>query len=207
MDITAYLAEIEHAAREVISLVWTEHRQVEELRVLVNRLTREMEDGYRRAEAWSDSDDPDDVMLGVGIHWETYFGADKQRYGAQGELDLAAARLAAREFSRASMAGSLLQYAKQGISIAHRELAACPDGRPIGRQPLKQVVWQGRNQALHWEDGNPHPPVRHCFDMLAADFDQAFTGYTARNLAFELVRLLGWESDEAFAKDLQSLAY
>lgn len=116
MDITAYLAEIEHAAREAIALVWAEHREVEELRGLVDRLTHEMEDGYRRAAAWSDSDDPDDVMLGAGIHWETYFGADKQRHGAQGELDIAADRLAAREFSRASMAGSLLQYAKQGIS-------------------------------------------------------------------------------------------
>lgn len=206
MDITAYLAEIEHAAREAIALVWAEHREVEELRGLVDRLTHEMEDGYRRAAAWSDSDDPDDVMLGAGIHWETYFGADKQRHGAQGELDIAADRLAAREFSRASMAGSLLQYAKQGISITHGELAACPEGRLIGRQPLKQVIWQGRNQALHWEDGNPHPPVKRCFDMLAADFDQAFTGYAARNLAFEVVRLLGWESYEFFYSDLRSLA-
>lgn len=206
MEIAAYLAEIKHAAREAIAIVWAEHRQVEGLSVLVDRLTREMKDGYRRAAAWSDSDDPDDVMLGVGIHWETYFGADKQRHGAQGELELAAERLAAREFSRASMAGSLLQYAKQGISIAHGGLEACPAGRLIGRQPLKQLVWQGRNQALHWEDGNPHLPVKRCFDMLAADFDQLFTGYSARNLAFEVVRLLGWESYDAFARDLQSLA-
>jgi|AntRauMinimDraft_4_1070384.scaffolds.fasta_scaffold00043_58 hypothetical protein len=206
MDITAYLAEIEHAAREAIALVWAEHREVEELRRLVDRLTHEMEDGYRRAAAWSDSYDPDDVMLAAGIHWETYFGADKQRHGAQGELDIAADRLAAREFSRASMSGSLLQYAKQGISITHGELAACPEGRPIGRQLLKQVIWQGRNQALHWEDGNPHPPVRRCFDMLAADFGQAFAGYTAQNLAFEVVRLLGWESYEVFSRDLRSLA-
>ncbi len=206
MDIPAYLAEIEHAAREVITLVWAEHRQVEDLSIVVGRLTREMEYGYRRAAAWSDSEDPDDVMLGVGIHWGTYFGADKQRHGAQGELDVAADRLAAREFSRSSLAGTLLQYAKQGISIAHRELAACPEGRLVGRQPLKQVIWQGRNQALHWEDGNPHPPVRRCFDTLAADGDLVFTGYTARNLAFEVIRLLGWESYEAFARDLQSLA-
>lgn len=157
MNITAYLTEIEPAVREVLALVWAEHRQVEDYKVLVQRLTVKVEDGYRRAEAWADSEDPDDIMLGAGLHWDTYFGADKQRHGAQEQLDQAKDRLVAREFSRASMAGSILQYAKQGISIVHAGLAACPDGRLVGSQPIKKVIWQGRNHALHWEDGRWKP--------------------------------------------------
>ncbi len=206
MDISGYLNEIEHAAREVLTLVWAEHRQVEELQILLQQFTNEMEDGYRRAEAWADSEDPDDIMLGAGLKWGTYFGADKQRHGTQESLDQTKEKLAAREFSRASMAGSLLQYAKQGISLAHGGLAACPDGRMVGSQPLKQLIWQARNQALHWEDGNPHPPVQRCFDPLAAEFDQKFANYAVDNLAFEVISLLGWTNYDDFQSDLQLLA-
>lgn len=206
MDIPSYLQEIEHAAREALSLVWVEHREVEELQRVVQQLTTQVEDGYRRARAWADSEDPDDIMLGAGLQWGTYFGADKQRLDAQENLDQTKQRLAAREFSRTSMAGSILQYAKQGISIAHGGLAACPDGRMVGSQPLKQLIWQSRNQALHWEEGSPHPPVRGCFDLLAAEFDPKFANYAAENLAFEIISLLEWKTYEDFQSDLQSLA-
>ncbi len=206
MDIPSYLQEIEHATREALSLVWAEHRQVEELQGVVQQRTTEMEDGYRRARAWADSEDPDDIMLSAGLQWGTYFGADKQRHDAQENLEQTKDRLAAREFSRTAMAGSILQYAKQGISIAYGGLAVCPDGRMVGSQPIKQLIWQARNQALHWEDGNPHPPVRRCFNLLATEFDQKFANYAAANLAFEVISLLGWTTYEEFQSDLQSLA-
>lgn len=205
MDINSYLSEIEHAARSVIGLVWTEHREVEELQSQIMKLNTEVHDGYRRAAAWNDSEDPDDFMVGVGIEWDTYFGPDKQRHGVQDQLTQAQGQLAARAFSRSSMAASLLQYAKQGISITQPSLDACPDGRLIGTQGLKHVIWQGRNQSLHWEDGKPHRAVRACFDLLTTQADQQFALYETQNLAFEIVALLGWVSYEAFETDLRSL--
>ena len=48
---------------------------------------------------------------------------------------------------------------KQGISIVHGGLGAAPNGRMIGSQPLKEVIWQGRNQGFHWAEQSFHPPV------------------------------------------------
>jgi hypothetical protein len=206
MDINSYLSEIKHAASSVISLVWAEHQQVKELQAQVVQLNAEVHDGYRRASAWSDSEDPDDVMAGAGIQWATYFGPDKQRHGVADHLTQANERLSARAFSRSSMAASLLQYAKQGISITHASVDACPDGYTIGTQVLKQVIWQGRNQSLHWEEGKPRPPIRNCFDLLTAQIGPQFALYETQNLAFEVVALLGWVNYEAFETDLSSLA-
>jgi hypothetical protein len=206
MNINSYLSEIEHAARSLIGLLWEEHRQVEELQAQVEKLTAEVRDGYRRAAAWKDSEDPDDVMAGAGIQWGTYFGPDKQRHGVTDRLTQAHDQLAARAFSRSSMAASLLQYAKQGISITQSSLDACPDGYAIGTQVLKQVIWQGRNQSIHWEEGKPHKAVTTCFDLLSAEAGGQFAPYKTQNLAFEVVTLLKWDSFETFETDLRSLA-
>lgn len=206
MNINSYLLEIEHAARSVIDLVWTEHRQAEDLRAQVEKLNAEVGDGYRRAAAWSDSEDPDDVIAGAGIHWDTYFGPDKQRHGFTDRLTHAREQFEARAFSRSSMAANLLQYAKQGISITQSSLAACPDGYAIGSQVLKQVIWEGRNQSSHWEEGKPHKGVSTCFDLLTAEAGLQFAPYKTQNLAFEVVTLLRWTSYEAFEADLRSLS-
>ncbi|KPW98185.1 MULTISPECIES: hypothetical protein [Pseudomonas] len=206
MNINSYLSEIEHAARSVIGLLWEEHRQVEELQAQVEKLNVEVHDGYRRAAAWKDSEDPDDVMAEAGIRWETYFGPDKQRNDVTDRLTQAHDQLAARAFSRSSMAASLLQYAKQGISITQSSFDACPDGYAIGTQVLKQVIWQGRNQSTHWEEGKPHKAVTVCFDLLTAEAGGQFAPYKTQNLAFEVVTLLGWDSYEVFEADLRSLA-
>ncbi|MFO0508830.1 MAG: hypothetical protein ACK5YZ_02375 [bacterium] len=75
----------------------------------------------------------------------------------------------------------------------------------VASQALKEVIWQGRNHALHWEEGNPHAPVQRCLDMLATDFGPHLTGYRTKNLAFEIIEALGWTSFDAFRNDLLTL--
>src|SRR4051794_20405960 len=50
----------------------------------------------------------------------------------------------------AVIAGAILQIAKQGLSLSHGPLGNCPAGRGIGSQTLSTVIWQGRNQAMHY---------------------------------------------------------
>lgn len=62
--------------------------------------------------------------------------------------------LVAKDFSVRSLSGALLQIAKQGISIKHQTLSSCPNGREIkAGLNLKDVIWNSRNQSLHFEDG------------------------------------------------------
>lgn len=78
---------------------------------------------------------------------------------------------------------------------------ACPDGRILDGIPLHEVIWQARNQALHWEDGSFSQLTEACFKTLA-ETDPVFSQYEYRSLAYEIVLLLGWKSLDDFRRDL-----
>lgn len=205
MDMRSYLSEIQHACETVFPSIWHEWQEVEALRGKISALTAETAEGYRRAQAFQEFEDPDDYMLGVGIHWETYFGADKERYHAEATLPQLEQQRDARTFACSLMAGSVLQFAKHGISLVHGGIQSCPNGRPVHGLDLKSVIWQGRNQSMHWEEGQPRPPVVQCFEALKAT-DPVFGNYLTQNMAFEVVRILGWRDFAAFEADMISLA-
>jgi hypothetical protein len=205
MTITDYISEIEFAATNVISVIWSEQTRIAQLSGEIERTRDVVEQTYQRAIAFQESDDADDVMLGVGIYFDNYFGNDKEVFHKTAEVQKLANQLASHKFSISSLSGSLLQFAKQGISIAHGELCDCPIGRTIGTQSLSDIIWQSRNQAIHWEDGVLKPEVEQCFRTLARDFDPKFNGYRSRSLAFEVIQLLGWTDYTRFKADLLSL--
>jgi hypothetical protein len=187
-------------------LIWEEHNRLAELENRLASLSRVADNNYRRAQAIQlDVETAEDVMHGVGMYWDTYFGEDREVYYGKKDKGKLENQILAHAFSTNSLAGNLLQHAKQGISLAHSRLANCPDGRYIGAQPIKMIIWQARNQALHWEDFDPHPPIRQCFDTLARDIDPKFADYTKRNMAFDIVNLLGWRDFANFKADLSSL--
>ena len=217
---TQYLTEIEHAATRTIDLVWSERTRAAELAARVQVLQREVETGYNAAHALAmNAETADDVMEATGRYWETYFGDDKELFHTHAERQALAAELATRAFSTSAQAAVLLQYAKQGISLVHRSifgthnrhqthiaLAQCPGGRLVGSQQLRDVVWQSRNHALHWEDGAPSQSVQVCLTGLATDFQQPVFGqFLTRNLAFEIVEILGWTTFAAFHADMLGL--
>lgn len=203
MDMKTWLGETEHAMRAAISLIWAEHAAVANATDELAKLEAATERGYRQSEAFMD--DFDDEGLATAIHWDTYFGVDKERYHAGEALDALKGTQEARSASRAVLAGTALQIAKQGISAVHGKLDASPDGRKDAVVVLKELIWQGRNQAMHWEEGKPHKAAETCFETLRAS-NPAFADYTVRNLAFEVVELLGWKDYAAFEADMLSLA-
>src|SRR5437870_1412879 len=175
MAMTDYLAEIEFAASNVIPIVWRERNRLRELEAEVASLTKLVEDNYRRAECVAmNAEDPDDVAMATGRYWDNYFGDDKERYYKDKDRAKLIEQIAAHALSIGSLAGSLLQYAKQGISLAHGGFANCPNGRSIGTQFLKDVIWQGRNQGIHWEEGKLHPSIQQCFEKLVKEADPKF---------------------------------
>src|SRR5258708_19061647 len=178
MDMRSYLTEIEHATKQTIDAVWHDHNELEKLKIKQQRSHAEMEDGYRRSEFIAmNAIDAYDDMEATAAHWGTYFGADKEHHSVSKKVGQSTSLIVVRTFSTAAQSATLLQYGKQGISYVHQELSNCPPGRMVGTQPLRDVIWQGRNHGLHWEVGQPHPPVQRCFDRLAADFDPLFSEY------------------------------
>jgi hypothetical protein len=206
MAMVNYLAEIEYAASSLFPVIWEERNRLQKLEAELDSLTRRVKDNYLRAEFLAtNSEDPDDVAMAAGVYWENYFGDDKDRYHKDKHREELVDQVATHAFSVDSLAGSLLQYAKQGISLSHGNLSACPNGRAIGTQFLKNVIWQGRNQAIHWEEHKPHLAVQQCFNKLAVDVNPRFSQYTTRNMAGDVVELLDWTDFAKFSADLLSL--
>ncbi len=203
----SYLQEMRFAVEQVLEGLWKERAALDALQAELAELTRVVQQNYARAQTIADDAlDADDVMLATGMHWDTYFGEDKERHGKDLERQQLEARLATRQFSMSALAGTALQYAKQGISVVHGGLASCPAGRSIGSVALKDVIWQGRNQASHWEEGRPHPPVVKCFEALRSEQDAAFGDYRVRSLADEVIALLAWRDWAAFEADMKFLS-
>ena len=203
MNLSKYLAEVGHAVDAVMREVHTEQEHLRRLQTELSELTAQTEDGYRRVEFLALNPDLDDEGLGTAMHWDTYFGPDKERYHKQREVGDVEGRIQAREFSVSALSGNLLQYAKQGLSVQfgkHRD--GCPEGRNVHGLPLHEVIWQARNQALHWEEGNPHPPVVRCFAALAQNADAKFADFRNRSMAYDVICLLGWYSTDNFMRDM-----
>lgn len=206
MEIANYLIEIEHAVSTVISEIYRESDLLAELQQELVKLNAATEDGYRRAEFLAMNPELDDEGLGTAIHWDTYFGPDKERFYKQSNHDEIELRLNAHELSIAALSGSLLQYAKQGISLQYgNKRAGCPQGRVIAGIDLHEVIWQGRNQSIHWEDGTFRKPTESCFQILAQNLDPVFNDYKNRNMAFDIVKALNWKTVDDFKNDMELL--
>ncbi len=206
MTITDYLDEIEYAATQVIASLWHEHKEAEALKNEIKALKKTAEENYSRAVSMQqNAEDHDDLMQGVGMYWDTYFGEDKDQHYKSLDLKPLMDRLATREFSFAALAGTLLQFAKQGLSAVYGSPTNWPQGKAIGSQPLKTVILQARNQSEHWEEGNPRPPVETCFQALEAEKGTQFAQYKTKNLAFDVVSMLGWNTFTAFKNDMLTM--
>jgi hypothetical protein len=206
MTLTEYLNEMEYAVTRVIESLWHERGEAAGLRKEIDELRKVVADNYARAQfIQQNAEDTDDLMIGVGIHWDTYFGEDKEQYYKSKDLGVLEERLVAREFSYSSLAGTLLQYAKQGLSASFGKHANWPNGRLVSSQDLKTIILESRNQSEHWEEGNPFPKVEQCFNTLAAEKGPEFAQYKTKNLAFEIVSMLGWHSYADFKNDLLSM--
>jgi len=146
MRMPEYLKEINHAATETLRLVWLEQEQYEALQATLAALGAEITDTHERI-AWLQANpDFDDDLQSTAMYWESYFGSEKETFHADAEKHGLESLIAARKFSTNAQSGNILQYAKQGISLVHRGLNACPEGRHIGTVPVRDVIWQGRKR-------------------------------------------------------------
>jgi len=202
-----YVNEIEFAVHGLIPILWSERNRLRALESKIEGLSAAVRANYEAAESIAmNAEDADDVMLATGRYWENYFGDDKELYAQDEERKKLVDEVAAHALSIGAVAGSLLQYAKQGISLVHGSLASGPNGRLVGSQPLKSVIWQGRNQAIHWEEGHPHAATEQSFETLKQDFGGRFNNYNTANMSVEVVDVLGWRDFKTFRDDMMSMA-
>ena len=98
-----------------------------------------------------------------------------------------------------SLSGAVLQIAKQGISIKYNGLQNCPNGRVIKKGVfLKEVIWHGRNQTMHYEENINNRDTLTCLNNL---------GFLLVNINLSkiIIDLLEWKTYIDYETDMLSL--
>jgi hypothetical protein len=198
-------ARYEYAATKTLELVWREHERLTEVQSTIEALTKEIEEVASRVEFLAMNPDLDDEGLGTMMHWQSYFGPEKRKYHSNADKEKLEVLIGVRRLSTDAQAGNVLQYAKLGLSLVHRAKNQCPNGRTIHGRSLLDVIWEGRNQAMHWNEGSLNQRVTACFNALA-QVEPILGAFNSQNMAFEVIRLLGGRTFTDFDRDLLSLA-
>jgi len=200
-----YIIDTRYASRTLIEGCFKEHGELETLTGELRKAELELASLYRHVEFSNLNPDLDDDGIGTSARWEAHFDVEPKVDTLQEQVTRLQKSVADKHFSAGVLAGGLLQIAKQGISDAYSGLGNCPLGRNVGGQSLKTVIWQARNQSMHYEEGQLNAAVINCFMQLARDFGPHFGDPLARNLAFDVVAALGWSDPEQFESDMASL--
>jgi hypothetical protein len=200
-----YIVETEYAARNLIGLIWKERAEYERLLEKAQGLERRSQFMFSIYSERALNDDWDELQT-IG-YW--YRGAESDAQAKEARIEAAQlnVQMAIHDASVKGLCGAVLQIAKQGISTVHGGLNACPSGRNIGQEGLANIVWQARNQAIHYEEGKFHPAVVQCFQKLEQDHgtDFSLTLNKGKNLAFRAIELLGWKTYADYEKDMALL--
>lgn len=105
--------------------------------------------------------------------------------------------------SMSVLAGTVLQIGKQSLSLRHSGKPNMQGARTIGTQNIVEVVWEGRNHAMHWDEGAPKERVKNMLTSLATDLN--ITVENGKNNCLSILGALGWKTPENVISDLKAL--
>ncbi|MFC4260274.1 hypothetical protein ACFOZ5_14725 [Marinobacter lacisalsi] len=200
-----YLYDTEYAARNLIDLAMGEERQIDKLWSRLEQVDARLK-AYRWDFHTSDMhEDFSDHYVMAAFH--RMAETNQEANAVRSEIDSLHASIEAKQQAVQSICGALLQVAKQGISLVHGSKLAAPVGRAIGDSHLRDVIWAGRNQAIHYEDGVFNDSVTSIFSHLEESFGTDFSLGAHPNLsrAAQIVKLLGWTEYNQYESDMRSL--
>lgn len=202
-----YLPDTKFAAKSLIDTIHEEENKFSSLSARFDKLKKVYDTLYLDYSSSDLQEDFSPLQVQDKFIRAAKFAEDNELKGKKLELDKLERSIIAKKDSINSLSMSLLQIAKQGISSVHGNPSNCPNGRLVGSETLKNIIWQGRNQAIHCEEGNPNQKVKDCFANLSNDYGDDFDitmDYTD-NKAKNIVDLLEWSDYDNYEKDMISL--
>lgn len=200
-----YIADTEFASQNLLQLATEEENKLEELSTQLRSVEAKLSAHKLDFESSDLNDDFSDVYV-MGAFYRMAKAA-QQAEVLHRQLATFQASIGTHQQAIQAIAGALLQIAKQGISVVHGSLAAAPEGRKIGTASLKEVIWQARNQALHYEEGKFKRSVTDLFTTLEREQGAQFSlvAHANQSRAKQVLSVLGWKSYAAYLSDMQSL--
>lgn len=175
----------------------------------------------------------------VGVVFSGTFGSDEayrqalEQWQRDNEAKIKRSLAAQREFSAERFAlgvlcGSVLQVAETAIRMYSANTKAAPAivgkdggvaakfsiGREVRGVPIGLIIYAGRNQYNHMDDGKLREPNVAVFEALATNHgcgvhvkDPAFdvNNDLVLNYSSNITHLLGWRDYESYVRDLRAL--
>lgn len=200
-----YLIDTEFAIENLVQLATDEEKT---LKKLASRLVSV--EAQFRAHKWDfESSDLNDDFSDAYVMaaFCRMAKAHQEDEALQSQIATLQASIGTHQQATQAIAAAILQIAKQGISFAHGGLAAAPQGRTIGTLPIRDIIWQARNQALHFEEGFSSKAVTALFSVLEAEHGIQFSlvQHARQSRAKQVLGLLGWDGYENYLSDLNTL--
>ncbi|NNB17980.1 hypothetical protein [Pseudomonas fragi] len=106
------------------------------------------------------------------------------------------------------IAGAILQIGKQAISIRYgANRTDCPlEGRLISGWCVRDLIWLGRNQAMHYEETKPGSSWVKLFTSLNETYPDLFPlDVPSESRAMAILTVLGWVRYEQYESDMREL--
>jgi len=114
------------------------------------------------------------------------------------------AKIGATQESMAILAGAILQIGKQVLSFRYGTKPSHLAGvRQVGSQSVVELIWEGRNHALHWEDQKSKQPVQDMLNKLHKEGKAKIE--TDKNNACIILDALEWSDADKVIADLKTL--
>lgn len=200
-----YILDTDYAVHSLIGLITGEEEQFVRYQ---SQHENAKEKEKHLHQQFMDSQFNDDVVpMQEQAKYIAWYGTHRELAELQRQITLLHMSIDFKSASIVALCGAVLQIAKQGISIVHSGLSNCPAGRAIGSEYLKNVIWHGRNQSMHYEEGRFSQAVRDCFSSLEISFGNKFSLdlNTGKNLAHDVIDILGWKDYSIYKADLRTL--
>lgn len=200
-----YLKDTEFAAQNLFALATEEERQ---LKATSEQLSG-MEQRFR-VNQWdfhtSDlNDDFPDAYVMAAFSRMAQAGQEAERLRA--EVESLRASVGTHQQAVQAIAGAILQIAKQGVSFAHGGQNTAPAGRAIGSLAIRDIIWQARNQSMHYEEATFKKPVLELFATLEQEHGANFSlaAHARQSRAKQILDVLGWTNYRLYLQDMQVL--
>tara|TARA_R100000306_G_scaffold22295_2_gene25829 strand:- start:5279 stop:5914 length:636 start_codon:yes stop_codon:yes gene_type:complete len=183
-----YVSQTAHATRALVDLIAADHKALNHAYGTLRGATEKFDFQYQ-------------TFLANAFHTAAnhYHGqmarAHQGKAVADEEVRILAALIDAKSASIAALSGALLQIAKQGLSVIYGKPQNSPRGAEVSGLLVKDVIWEGRNQSIHYE--NPKEISKAVVDLFeridgARNDGISWDSRSQYNYAFDVIKFLGW---------------
>jgi hypothetical protein len=200
-----YITETEYAVKNLIELVSKENVKLEEIKASLSIAEAKYKHNKWDFETSDMNDDFSDAYV-MGA-FQRMASTHNESSELQIEINLLQALIGSRQSAIQAICGAILQISKQGISVVHRGKANAPEGRYIGSVNIRDIIWEARNQAIHFEENSFNQRVTALFQILEAENGAEFdlNAHLKQSRAKQVINLLGWDVYANYSSDMQSL--